>query len=39
MAEIKNYAINFSYGVTLAAQALACTEINCERALHIAGGI
>jgi hypothetical protein len=34
MAEIKNYTINFSYGVTLAAQALAFTEIDGERALQ-----
>ena len=30
MAEIKNYTMNFSYGVTLALQALACTEIHRE---------
>jgi hypothetical protein len=39
MAEIKNYTMNFSSGVTLAAQALDCTEINCECALQIVGGI
>ena len=31
MADIKNYMVNFSSGITLASQALACTEIHCER--------
>ena len=42
MAEIKNYTMNFSCGrpadLTCLGK-LACTEINCERALHIVGGI
>jgi hypothetical protein len=33
MAEIKNYTINFSSGITLAAPALACTEVDGERTL------
>jgi len=32
MAEIKNYTINFSSGVTCASQKLACTEIYPEPA-------
>ena len=34
MAEIKNYTMNFSSGITLAAQALACTEIHGGRTLY-----
>jgi hypothetical protein len=32
MAEIRNYTMNFSSGVTPALRALASTEIHCESA-------
>jgi|GEM_PF-3506484 hypothetical protein len=31
MAEIRNYTMNFSFGMTPATHALACTEVHRKR--------